>query len=447
MQLISILVVIVAVLTILAGVTIAFGARKDKKTSPLLFSFAAFGASLWSLSIISFLSLPENAIDVAPYFVAMIYVSAVLMMVAIFGYVARFLGFSYTLLIPVALIGVVLMVLIIVAAPDLLYSDIVLNDVTGNVVKLRPEWLYISYIGFFIIVTLAQVGLLIARIVSKKMREFRKPFIVLLVGLGVCGLCSLCFDLLLPLVRYDLIWVGPLSVGAVIISLYYTVLRYRLITIKGNWLKIMSYVVIMSAAAVIYVMIFFVMFTVLFPVSSPSFGDLVLNFAMVIIVFLSTPFVANMTANIRSILSTENIDIGYVAKKLTKISANDVNFKELAGFLASHMHFSYVGFLVDGKLMGSKENIDFDAKEVEIKSIQSDGNDADQLLIDMNKDYDVSLSQADLRVVSGLRRADGEDFGMIVFGAPHNVGKYSDDDMKQFQMVLDLVEIAVCPKK
>lgn len=440
-QLVTIMVGIVAVLTILAGVTVVLGVRRDERVAPILFFLAAIGAALWAISITVFLNLPAGAVEIAPFVVAIIYTSAILMVVAIFGYVSRFLGFGYVLTSVFAVLGLALSS-IIIALPDFLYEGIVLGGENGNVVNLRLDWLYIVYIAFFAVVTFCYLGILLSKLFKKLPTITKRAYVMLLVGLSITGMLSLCFDLILPFFRYDLIWVGPLSVGVVIICFYYATLRYKLVMIVGKWLKILSYIVVMSTVALVYLVLFYLLSVLVFRASSPSSMDLLMNFVMIAIVFLSMPMISEMTANIRSLLSVNTVDVGYIVKKLRSVGSSKVDLDDLASFLADHLHFSYVGFLVNEKLHNSKE-VEFSEKDIEIKTIQTEAYDAAQICEALNQKYVADGECPDLRVIIDLHNADGAEMGRIIFGVPQKEGEFEKSDMMQLDMIIHMISVAL----
>ena len=186
-------------------------------------------------------------------------------------------------------------------------------------------------------------------------KRIKTGMYVLLGGMVPVAIFSAVFDLILPLwVRYDLIWVGPLSVSITVIAFFYTALKYRIISIATRWLHVMAYVVIVSAGAAIYMVIFYIIFTALFKIPNPSTSILVLNFIMIVIVLLLLPVIQEIGASIRSLIQVGQVDIAYVIKKLNHIATKNVDLRDLAGFLADHLHFAYIGFIINGRVYGSK---------------------------------------------------------------------------------------------
>jgi len=448
MQLASIMGVVVAILVLLAGVTVIFGSKSNSRVLSVLFFVATMGAFLWTCGIIVFMNLPEDAMSIAPSIVTVVYLPAIVMTLAILGYIVCFTGFGVgrIILAIFSVIGLALFVTII-ASPHLLYNGIILNEESGNAVGIKLGWFYTTYTLFFVLASLSNYAFLLAKIFKKPSVSEKNVCILLLVGLGISGLASLFFDVLLPTARYDLIWVGPLSISVVILTFYYAILRYRMMVIDAWWMKVMSYVVLIATMALIYVVVFFVASILLFGHSSVSVENIVLNFIMVALVFLMMPFLAEMMTNVRSLLSINSLDIGYIAKRLNRVGSTDAELKDLASFLADHLHFSYVGILIGGKLYGSKV-VEFTMKEIEIESIKSK-NTPGQIWRGLNGEGegDEKFEHEDMRVIVDLRDGSGQPFGRIIFGAPYREGQLNEEDFVRLEMVINLIGIAIDPDK
>ncbi len=109
------------------------------------------------------------------------------------------------------------------------------------------------------------------------------------------------FDLILPIMgRYDLILGGSAVSIDFDVGVFYAILKYRIVSVSARWLRVMVYMVIMSAGAAIYMILFYLIFTALFKIPNPSTSILVLNFLMIIIVLLLMPVINEVKASIGS---------------------------------------------------------------------------------------------------------------------------------------------------
>jgi hypothetical protein len=204
---------------------------------------------------------------------------------------------------------------------------------------------------------------------------------------------------------------------------------------------------LIATMALTYVIVFFVAALTLFKRSYIPVEDLALNFMMIMLVFLAMPALSNLLDSMRSLLSINVIDVGYVAKRLKRLGfSKDVKRKELAIFLASHLHFSYVGIALDDKLHSSKD-VDFTLKDIEIGAILNSGASEQGWWALKSEGSGRISTHDDLRVVIDLRDGDGLAFGKIIFGAPHREDQFSEEDFMQLDMIVSLVATAIGSKK
>ena len=321
MRLIYILVIAVSILTIFSAFALIFGSNKTERARSLWFLSAAIGEAIWACSITFFLSLGNSAEDyaVAPWLIRGIYSGAILMDVSLLGYNAWKYKTGKVVTVLFALVGVGLLN-VFFFNPSLLYSDIVLSS-SGNSISIDlSQWYYPVYSVFFCSITPAFCVYLFHQIRHAKSKNLKIGHLIFVVGMAVAGLIALIFDIVLPPFRYDLIWVGPLAIGLFIIGFYYAILRFRIIALSTGWLRIMSYIVIIASAAIIYLLIFHLVFSALFKVPNPSFQVVLLNFIMIAIVLLLTPAISELSTMTKSLIFTKQIDLAYIVRQLTKIN-------------------------------------------------------------------------------------------------------------------------------
>ena len=440
MQLISIMLITVAILTLLSGAVVFFGAYKVNRARSAWFFVSTIFAMIWTVAIVKFLGLESGEIDSAATWVNLTYLSSIFIDVAMLGYIiwrqkggkALTLGF---LVLGLTLAGVFL------AKPELLYSEIVLSR-SGNYLVSNLGTFFYVYVAFFGILVPLVLFSLFRQILKTTSRSQRIGSIVLLIGFAVSGVAILIFNLILTLWRWDLVWIGPLTLSVAIIGFYYSILRYRTLNLASRWLKILSYVVIMTSAAVIYMVIFFVIFAAMFRGSAPSSEVIILNFVMIVIVLLLMPVMNELNSFVQSLISTQKIDMLYIVKKLSKLTPQGVNLNELAAFLASHMHFEYIGFLVDGKVYGSeKMQIDDDGK----KLVATMGEPEHGVWQEFDE-TDEAWQRLDLSAVAALRNANGVTFGQVMVGKPLGKISFSRRDLIQVETIINLVAVIIDSK-
>ena len=302
MQLIAILLITVSVLTLLSGIAAFFGATKGDRARSAWFFVATVFAMIWMVSISLFLIASPEWGDIS-LLVNMTYVSAIFIDIALLGYISwrKKIGKVTTL---IFLVAGVIFTAFFMRNPSLLYSGIVLTS-AGN--SLVPDFgpFYFTYIGFFCALVPAVLISLLKQILDSKSNRVKNGDLVLLVGFGISGTVSLVFNLILPLWTWDFIWLGPLAISTTIIAFYYTILRYRAINLKSRWLKILSYIVIIASVAVLYMVVFYIVFIAMFRGSTPSMEVILLNFIMVLFFLLLMPAMSEVIVFIRSLITGE----------------------------------------------------------------------------------------------------------------------------------------------
>ena len=302
MQLIAILLTTVSVLTFLSGLTVFIGSKKSDSARSTWFFIATIFATMWMASIALFLNAGSDwSRNFMTALVDLTYLSAIFIDIALLGYIAWRHKYGKIITLTFLAIGIIFAG-VFVANPSLLYTDIVLTK-AGNSLITNIGPFYFAYIAFFCLIVPAVLITLLRQIIKSKSSRIKNGDLVLLIGFGISGTMSLIFNLILPLWTWNLIWLGPLAISTTIIAFYYTILRYRTLELSSAWLRILSYVVIITSAAVLYMIVFYIIFLAMFRGSSPSLEVIVLNFIMVLFFLLLMPAMNELTAFIRSLIS------------------------------------------------------------------------------------------------------------------------------------------------
>lgn len=288
MQLIVILLTTVSILTFLSGAITFFGSSKKDRVRSAWFFLAAIFATVWMASISLFLTADASWYDVISWHVNWTFVSAILIDVAFLGYAAWSEKYGRIATMIFLVFGVIVGCTILLN-PGALYSEVILAN-TGNQVTMNIGPLYISYIAFFSTIVPAIVAMFLKQFSRSRSERKRGGDIVSMASFGISSLIILVFNLILPLFNnWSLIWLGPLALSITIIAVYYTILRYRMLNLSSIWLKIFSYIVIIASIAIVYMIIFSVIFAALFRGSTPSIEVIILNFIMILIFLLLMP--------------------------------------------------------------------------------------------------------------------------------------------------------------
>ena len=440
MQLFAILLVAVSILAILSGVAIFAGAEKKERPTAGWFFGATVGASLWAVAIALFMMLQPGSEDSAPLLITLIFSGSVLMDIALLGHASWDYKIGRVLTVVFALVGAGL-VGIMVKDPSLLYSGFSLNY-TSNTIYFLNDWYFWSYGGYIGVMTMLFSSFLFFKIARNKNKKQRTGQMLFLGGLSLTGGASLVFDLIFPIAlqRCDLLWVGPLAISITVLTFYYTILHFRVLSLNSRWLKKLSFVILIISAIVVYLVIFFALFSALFRTSTPSFQVVSLNFLMAIIVLLLLPAFSELYAASKSIMDTHKIDVAYIIKKLSKVSRKKDSFKDIAGFLADHLHFSYVGFLINGRLYGSS-SLSVSAEDlVKIGKIKASQRDIWQ---NPDEATEKVLNDLNITAIAELRDKNGKMFGQFILGKSLSKAEYKRRDLIQLEMIINLVATVV----
>lgn len=437
MHFIYVLVIAVAVLTILAALALVFGSTKAEKSRSLWFFSAAIGEAIWAVSIAVFLSLGtgETDFNVAPWLVKGIYIGAILMDCSILGYVSWRYKWGKVLTSIFLIIGISLTA-ILVYDPSILYSEIVLSDGSPALEIDMSKGFYATYAVYFCALIPSFCLSLFYRIRHSSNKNTKKGYIFFLVGLAVAGLLSGIFDLFLPPIRYDLIWVGPLAIGLIILGFYFAILKFKMVPMDAGWLKMLSSVVIVSGAFIIYLLIFHLVFSALFKVANPSFQVILLNFIMVAIVLALVPAFSEIMNIIKSLIMTRQINLPYIVKKLSQENPKKINLKEISGFLAEYMHFSYVGFLIKGKFYTTSDCKISNEMLAKIAKLSAPAHGAWQSTASLSSS---AMKEAEISRVAVMSGANGEIVGQMIFGRPISKTALERKDLAEISMIVSLM--------
>ncbi|MDO4507834.1 MAG: hypothetical protein Q4B65_00355 [Candidatus Saccharibacteria bacterium] len=440
MQLIAILLITVSILTLLSGTAVFFGATKNDRGRSAWFLISTIFAFAWMISISLFLVAKPDWKDFMPFVVDMTYISAIFIDIALLGYISWKEKYGKIVTTIFTLLGLILSGFIIYN-PALLYTDINFSN-AGNSLITNIGPFYFTYVAFFCCLVPAVLITLLKQVIKNSSIRSRGGELVLLIGFMISGTMSLIFNLILPFWTWEYIWLGPLAISTTIIAFYYTILRYRALNLSSRWLKLLSYIVIVASFAVIYIVIFYIIFAAMFRGSSPSLEVIILNFVMILIVLALLPATNELNMFIRSLISNKQIDMLYIIKKLSRVPPKGVDINELADFLAEHMHFEYIGILIDGKVYGS------DSRRIPddgLALVSKLGKPEDGVWQEFDETTAV-WKGLDLSAVAALRNASGKTFGQVLVGKPLGKISFSRRDLVQVETIINLAAIIIDSK-
>ena len=306
MQLIVILLATVSILTLLSGIIVLFGSSKVDRVRSVWYAAAAIFATIWMVSIATFMiSSPKSAATIG-WHVNWTFISAIFIDVAFLGYGAWNKKYGKIATLVFLLIGTIISAAILIS-PSSLYSEVILAN-TGNSVVMRIAPLYFAYIGFFGAIVPAIIAVFFHQFIKTKSKRKRGGDIVTMISFAVSSTLVLVFNLILPLLgNWKLIWIGPLALAVTILGVYYTILRYRMLNLVSIWLRLFSYIVVIASIAIVYMVIFSVIFAALFRGSTPSTEVIILNFIMIIIFIALMPAMSGLMNYIKSLISGQKV--------------------------------------------------------------------------------------------------------------------------------------------
>lgn len=444
MQLIIILLIAVSILTLLSGIAVLSGAKKGERFQAFLFFFTTLFSLGWAVFISIFLGLPENttpettqAITYGIYFSAPIMCWG-LMSYTCYKYKLGKFGMVLLALSCATLIGAILF-------DNSLLIDSISLSADGNIVHLHQGLFYILYgVYHCLAVLLYMVGLFYTAMHAKS-DHVKSANLMVLYGFTFTGIISLVFDFVLPYFgKYDTIWVGPLAMCVAWVFHYYAILRYRLLDLSGRWLRTLSHIIIMSLAAIILLSIFFIVFIAMFRVASPSTPVIILNIIMIVTVILLFPALNEISSYVRSLASVRDVDLVYLFKKLNLISKDYINYRELVDFLADHLHFQYVGLLIDKKLYSTKATKLSSADIAKITALKAHEKGP---WLRVDETLKTTLKQHNIEAVADLRNSNGASIGKILLGRPSGSITLQNRDMNTLETALLLIAATISSEK
>lgn len=441
MSLISILLVTVALLSFALGLLTFIGSSRFDRARSAWFCFATLGSMIWAISIAAFLAASDGAnVDMWIYG---IYIPPMFMMVGMLGY-SSWRHKSGRILTVLDLIFMVVLAVMMFYDKSLLYTSYELTT-TGNTVNLVGGAFYVAYMVFYFVSDSAFLFYSWHSFRHSRTKQVKNSVLLLMVGFMITGVVTLTVDLILPLMgTYEWIWVGPLFLSVTIIAYFYAILKYHMISVASKWLQAATYAVVGLTGVAVYMLLFYTIFTALFKIPSPSASILVLNFIMIVIVLLLIPVINEINSNLRSMIMVGQVDIAYVIKKLNHLAAKNVDLRDLAGFLADHLHFSYIGFIINGRLYGSKP---LAVSPAELSSISHLRSASREIWQEPNKTVQKTFDELGLTAVAELRNAKGKPYGQLVVGNPLGKKTFERRDLLQLEMIINLVATVIDSEK
>lgn len=280
---------------------------------------------------------------------------------------------------------------------------------------LRLPLSYIVY-ALSVVIVVALAAYLIRLLIlfkHERSKRRRQRLLAAIFGVMVLDVVVAIFSLVVPrFVSAEWLVVAPVTMSIGLAVFYYAVLKYRVIWIESKWLRVLAYLVIIALAAMIYMMAFYVIFTYIFKIENLPGSVFVLNYVMICVVLLLFPVMNELVDFTTGLIRANQVNLPYIIKKLNKMAA-DMDLSDLATFLADNLHFDYVGFEMNGKMIGSLRR---------------------------------GPRMSELSVVSEMKDAGGAVFGKMLVGKPLGKDKLEHKDLAELKMIANLVAALIDSK-
>ena len=438
MSLIRTLLLAVSACVLLAGVSVLLGCGKKNKGNGVRFFLATVGSSIWTIAIMTFLTLPITATDIAPLVVVAIIAGVALADISLLGYLGWHYKGGKIALVIFSIIGVAL-VGILYLHPELFYTEIILSHDVNKII-ITKGWYYIVLIAYFFLISITFSSFLMKRIKTTTDKGMKTGLKAFYIGQTISGILGLIFDLVLLSVTPKLIWIGPMATTISILTFYYSIVKCRVLPMSARWMKMMSYIVFALFGIILYMLAFYAVFTALFHIPNPSGAVIMLNLIMTVFLILLFPAFREVGMFMKSMRTTNYINFSYIIGKLKKIHRDDFNIKELAEFLADTMHYSYVCFVMNGKVYGGG-SMKFGADEIKIL----EGLDAPKVGLWQNMDRSSVkiLADYDISRIGVLHDKNGEKMGQIIFGKKLNKTELDREDLIQYETIVNYTAMVI----
>ncbi|MBR3366150.1 hypothetical protein IKG48_03485 [Candidatus Saccharibacteria bacterium] len=432
MQLIRTLLIAATIVVILSGISIFFGSsRKEKKTS-IYFLLATIGASIWTIAIFLFLNMPKASPEFVRVIVACIIGGITLCDVGLLAFLSWHYKGGKTMTFIFTIIGA-LLVTLVAYDPSLFYSSV---DLSKDYAQLFVEhnWYYFALIAYFFLISITFSSYLMRRIKETANPSLKTGLKVFYIGLSIGGILALIFDLILITALPNLVWIGPMATIISIMSFYYSVVKSRTLSISSRWMEVMSYILLIATAIIIYVLAFYIVFTAMFSIPNPSVEILILNVVMAIFLLLLMPIMIELTNFMKASFFSDKIELGYIMKKLDTMDSRTFDPRDTARFLTDTLHYESC-VLIISKHAYATDNTKFTTEEINtflsLKPVENQ-NWVDPANIPAKDGFHISEMLL-------LKNSKGKEIGALIFGKRISERHLTKRDFIKIEAVANMI--------
>ena len=438
MQLKNFIIILGVIEMLISGLCIFIGSRKAERKFTKYHLLAVIFGAISSLSIIIFLNLPVSSEMDVKCLASGIFLAPVLMDIFLLSYILySYKVFRYISVgLAIVFFGFISFILLFDTAD--FYNGFTLST-EGNSFNITPTPVYLSYAIFFILSTALMALGIILRAKKVKSLQTKHGLTILSITGILLRFLFLIFAVIAPITHFELIFLAPITLTLMIILDYYAVLRYQIIKLSSGALKLLSYVIIAANAGVIYMLIFYAIITFLFKIRDLSTEIYILTFIMVTILLLILPIMSELLQFVRSLILKDQIYLGSILKKLNKMSGR-TDADELAEFLASNLHFDYIGIVVGNKVHGAKSE---KFSKAEIKVINDLKEPERGVWQQIDSGTKLVLDEHKIKAVAAMFNAKGKVFGQILVGAPRGKENFEQRDLAQLEVIVNIISAMI----
>jgi hypothetical protein len=443
LNLACILLLITAALTFSLGASLLVGSRH--KNIGRLFFLAALCEALWAAGIAAFLMLRSDTFAIPV--MQLYYIAAAGSGVFILLFALEYSGKlnwkrDVWLLLPYLAVATV-----IVFFPHLLFQEVhILAPAAQNDATLVKDGFYLLYQLYFITYFCAGMVVLARNAFSKAAGSVDRRRDLIMVGAwALAGVVGGTFNMILPgLGNYQLIWLGPLGLAPLTIIIYYVIIKMKLFNIKEQVVGLLSYVIVIMAAAGIYIVLFNLIWRYLFKIDEPSREIFVLNFIMAIIMLMLFPVLSSLNHYLNRVLYFNDISLSRLIKDLDRLAnSSTTDLSRVANLLTKHLHLTSVGVVAYRPAYGgAKGEVKCGGKDIppeELRQLAQATLSMKQRLI-WRDEFEMEttgawLGRRNIEVILRLTDSQGYMLGMLLLG-PHKVHpRLTDRDVAPIMLV------------
>ncbi|MDR0591161.1 MAG: hypothetical protein LBG75_01205 [Candidatus Nomurabacteria bacterium] len=162
-----------------------------------------------------------------------------------------------------------------------------------------------------------------------KDRALRRQIYYILGAYAVDFVIGVTFNLIMPwLGNYSLIWIGPINILVLAIMFYWAIIHYKLFDFKELAIRAMSYIMVVAAVAVVYLIVFG------FAANMIGAGDVswelnALNAIMIAVVVMLLPLINKINYHLDKIFHPDGYRLDNIISKLNRVIIKNHDTKQL----------------------------------------------------------------------------------------------------------------------